>query len=507
MTVLDRILSLRDKHFDRQGIYLYEYQRTVSDRIIIALVQNLVAIRSADEATIAEMETPEVALEFSRQSGKTTAVVHTVEFIMVFFPTMFNRPISVGLFAPQKEQAKTDFDRLKSLLAKSQREFTVSGDEEGNRRAKEENNARTVVLRNSGMCFIAPVTKQSKAESKSFDLMIFEEAQDINDQIMKGDIFPMGAATNAPRILIGTAGFTKCYFYGLIKSGKALVMKWREVVKDRHKAYEATGNPFHLLYDTYVKNELKKMARGEEDDDFRRPYNLEWIMEVGMFVTDDELIKCRVLHPYNLEDPANLQYDHYAGLDTAKKQDRTVLKIGREIDGKLTTVYSIEISGMNYEDQFHLVADIIRKFHLIALSIDSTGQGDFMPDLFDNLEDREYFIIRVNFSLLTKDTMYKSWLNKILKDRFGYFYSELEITATRFEQETLDLVKEYKSDKFMSVHHPDEADAHDDHPDATVLMVNSYDEYNRSSGIIDYYKEAAAPTSPQPGEVEEHGIV
>ena len=44
----------------------------------------------------------------------------------------------------------------------------------------------------------------------------------------------------------------------------------------------------------------------------------------------------------------------------------------------------------------------------------------------------------------------------------------------------------------MKVHHPDSDNAHDDHPDATVLMNYAYDSYNINSGIRDYYTEILA---------------
>jgi len=33
---------------------------------------------------------------------------------MIYFTKEFGRPIRIGIFAPQREQAKTDFDRLKA---------------------------------------------------------------------------------------------------------------------------------------------------------------------------------------------------------------------------------------------------------------------------------------------------------------------------------------------------------------------------------------------------------
>lgn len=463
----------------------YDYQWEFFDGIINALLDNIDLISSADVEAIDELENMDIAAEFSRQSGKTTTVVHTVEFVLEYinhiFLIVFGRPIAVGIFARQQEQVKTDFDRLKAALYRSS---AIAG-------KPKEANAHTLELPNGATCYVYPISPTSNPESKSLDLIIVEEAQLAPDDLVGVKILPMGKTTNAPNVWLGTAGYRKCTFWKLIQNGKALVYDWQRVAKDRRKMYKETNNVKHLIYEQSVKSDIKKF--GTDSDMVRISYNLEWLLERGMFVTQAQLEQCRVYSLYNLDDPANKQYDHYFGLDSAKQVDRTVLKIGREIDGKLTTVYSIEIQGMNYQDQFELIADTLRKFKVIAGAIDSTGQGDFMPDLFDRLVDRNYFIMRVTFNLVSKDNMYKSWLNKILNDKFAYYYDDNEITATRFEYETANLITETKQDKYMSVHHPEEPDAHDDHPDSTVLMVTAWDEYNKNSGIVDYYKDTVAP--------------
>ena len=492
---LQNIKQLRDDHFAGfHGLDTYDYQREVSDQIIEEMVDNLLLIRDATPEDIEEMETLELPVEFSRQSGKTTTIVHTIEFIMLFFPEIFGQAIAIGLFAPQKEQAKTDFDRLKNLLLKSQKKLIVTEDSDEEKRTKEENNARTVAISNGASCFISPVTKQSKAESKTFHLMIFEEAQDIEDSIMTEDIFPMAASTNAPRVFVGTAGIRECYFKSLVEnSPNALIYPWRRIAEDRRKLYEQTKNPFHLLYEQFVKNEIAKYPRGEEDDAIKRPYNLVWITETGMFVTKAKLLTCRIEKPY---EEGNLEHDHFFGLDQAKHVDSMVLKIGRVIENRLTVVRSFEMQGVDYDDQTEAVLKILSGFKVKAGAIDSTGQGDYMPDVMKKRVS--YTIYPVTFSQQSKDQMYKSFdakLSTSQPDRgrfgFGYYWTEDNQSAQQFEAEMLELEKEYKGTNqyYLSVHHPNKPNAHDDHPDATALMIYAFDGYHKGSGIGDYYAE------------------
>jgi len=59
---------------------------------------------------------------------------------MTFFNKAFGRPIRIGYIRPQKEQAKTDFDRLETALSRST-EFQIVYDQESQDQAKEESNS------------------------------------------------------------------------------------------------------------------------------------------------------------------------------------------------------------------------------------------------------------------------------------------------------------------------------------------------------------------------------
>ena len=141
-------------------IEFYQYQWDFFDKIIAAVVDNLYTIQGATEEAIKGLESVDVAAEFSRQSGKTTTVVHTVEFILEYvnwlYILIFNRPVSIGIFARQSEQVKTDFDRLKTALYRS---GAVAG-------KPNEANAHTLQLPNGATCYVYPISQTSNPESK-----------------------------------------------------------------------------------------------------------------------------------------------------------------------------------------------------------------------------------------------------------------------------------------------------------------------------------------------------
>ena len=404
--------------------------------IIVPLVHNLLVLTQKDvtEEDIDALEYVELNFEYTRQSGKTTSLVHVVEIVMIYVSRLFDIPLDIGIFAPQKEQANTDFKRLKNALSKSKQDLSIR-DHDANRKAKEESNAKTITLGNGSSCYIFPVTPTSNPESKTLHLIIVEEAQDIDDKIINEQILPMGSATNAVVIRVGTAGGRHCDFYWAIQKGRAYVMTFPEIAADRRRMYELTGDATHLIYERNINNLIAE--KGLMSPAIQRPYFNVWQLQAGMFITAPELFRLRIDRTFDdpKADPVYREYhqwyhsgrhilpeidewatshnvpppllklyrewteaNHYFGLDTAKKQDQTVLKIGRETDGRLAAVRSVQgLRGTNYSDQFEILKSELQWFKIAAGAIDSTGQGDFMPDLFER--GTGYQSYRVTFSL------------------------------------------------------------------------------------------------------------
>lgn len=467
----------RDHLKAKHDIEFYDYQLEVAEVIFEALMKNLRLTSNATEADIAKLKQIEVPIEFSRQAGKTTAIVHIIEFILIFFPNMFDRTVSIGIFAPQREQAKTDFDRLKAALRKTT-DLQVTTDVEDSDTAQEESNAKTIVLPNGSSCYVFPVTKTSKPESKTLDLIVFEEAQDLNDTIVKEQIWPMGKYTNAPRVYIGTAGTSICYYYRLIQSGKALILDYEKIGKQRRDLFIKTNNPIHLIYEQSVKNDIE--LYGRDSDEVRRPYFLEWLIGTGQFTTQEALAAIESERKQTFHEK---QSRCFAGIDTAKHPDSTVvtvIRFNKEL-GKKELINWLELRGENYQDQYDMISEFLNRYNIIALAIDSTGQGDFMPDMFERhsiWQDENTGLYRVKFSAVSKDVIYKN-LKVSIQELLTTVPQLSTKVGEKFKQQLLDLQQEYKG-QLLSVHHPDDPNAHDDYPDSWALAEYAYAQYNNT---------------------------
>jgi hypothetical protein len=476
--MLEKLKKLRADHLLIQHeVTFYPYQEAVSDKILEALIQNLRLTSSASEEDIKKLKLIEVPVEFSRQSGKTTAVVFTVEFILTWLSIYFDRQIHIGIFAPQIEQAKTDFDRLKVALRRVKDMIIV--DEATEREVKEQENAKTLVLPDGSSCYIAPVTKTSKPESKTLDLMIFEESQDLDDKIVKESIWPIGASTNAPRVYIGTAGTKLCYYRTLGMQNEALKLYFNDIVQQRRITYENTGDSKHLIYEQTIKQEIEK--HGLDSDEVQRPYFGKWLIGTGNFTTEEDIDAMvedrKITYHYK-------KSDCFAGIDTAKHPDSTVVTIIRvnPETGKKDLLNWCELRGENYQDQFDVIKEFLGNYKIQGVAIDSTGQGDFMPDMFEKhtewAEERSG-LYRVKFSAVSKDQIYKN-LKVSIKELLTTLPKLDTKQGEKFRQQMLDLQQEYKG-QLLSVKHPDDANAHDDYPDSWALAEWAYAKYNESN--------------------------
>jgi hypothetical protein len=484
--VTDKLLKILKAHLQVQHKFdaVYDYQLQIARIIIEALVQNLRLTSGATEEDIKKLKHIDTGFEISRQAGKTTILVATIEFVMIYLTEMFGRPIHIGIFAPQHEQAKTDFDRLKTMLRKDT-EFTVqSAAADQIDIAKEESNARTIVLPNGSSCYIFPVTKTSKPESKTLDLIIFEESQDLDDNIVTQQIEPMTSATNGPHVWVGTAGTTICKFYRMGQSGKTKKIYFEEIANQRREAYNNTKNAQHLIYEQTVRQRITE--HGLEADEIQRPYFGKWLIGTGQFCTEEELDGL-----YSDRGITN-QYrgsECYIGIDTAKHPDSTIITVLRYNDEikKKEVINWLELRGENYQNQFDIIREFISNYRIAAIAIDSTGQGDFMPDMFEahtEWADENSGLYRVKFSAISKDNMYKN-LKVSIKELLTTLPKRDTKGSEKFRQQVLDLQQEYKG-QLLSVHHPDSPDAHDDYPDSWALAEWAYAKHNENQAEVSF---------------------
>lgn len=517
--MLDKIRQLRKDHLRIQhGLVFYPYQEKISDAIISALLDNMRITAGATEEEIKRLKQIEIPIEISRQAGKTLAVGYTGEFILTFLPEMFNRKIRIGIFAAQVDQAKISYGIMRNGLRQAKAVlFNVSSDEE--QFIKEEENAKKLVMPDGSSAAIAPINKTSQIEGLTLDLIIIDEAQVADDNIVQHSIWPMGKTTNAPRVYIGKAGTKINHFYRLSQKNATIKAYFDEVAAQRRHTYEETGDARHLIYEQSVKQDIEK--QGIDADEIQREYYGKWQIGTGQFVTQEQLEK--------IEDQRAITYHYkkgecFAGIDTAKHPDSTIVTVLRDTgklvertlpDGK-TKEYSrkkevinwLEMRGENYQDQFDLMKDFLSNYNIIAIAIDSTGQGDFMPDMFERhteFQDENSGLYRVKFSATSKDVMYKN-----LKVSIEQLLTTTPKLSTkqgeRFKEQMLDLQQEYKG-QLLSVHHPDSPGAHDDYPDSLALaewaFARWYSDNEPQLSAISNSKERSVKKN-EDGEIEDY---
>lgn len=479
--MLDKLRRLRADHLKIQhNLVFYPYQEEISDQILIALLDNLRITAGATEEDVRKLKQVEIAIELSRQAGKTYAVGHTCEFILTFLPVMFNRPIRIGIFAAQIDQAKISYGIMRNSLRKAKSTLlTVSIEQE--QYIKEEENAKKLVMPDGSSAAVAPINLISQIEGLTLDLIIIDEAQVAKDKIVKHSIWPMGKVTNAPRVYIGKAGTQINYFYRLSQKNETLKVYFDDVVKQRRQVFEQTGDPIHLIYEQSVKSDI--IEQGLDADEIQREYFGKWQIGTGNFCTQEDLNKLIDVERVQLT-YTERKHEVFIGLDTAKNPDSTVcMALRYNEEKKCKEVISwMELQGDNYKHQFEVIVDFMRNYNVIAIAIDSTGQGDFMPDMFEaetEWNNEKTGLYRVKFSSSMKTMLYKN-LKVSIKQSLTRLPNLDTKKGEKFKMQMLDLQQEWKGQN-LAVHHPDDPNAHDDYPDAWALAEWAYARWNEES--------------------------
>jgi len=480
--MLDKLRKLRADHLLIQhGLTFYPYQEEISDQILKALLDNLRITAGATEEDVKKLKQVEIAIELSRQAGKTYAVGHTCEFILTFLPIMFNRPIKIGIFAAQIDQAKISYGIMRNSLRKAKATLLeVSNEQE--QYIKEEENAKKLVMPDGSSAAVAPINLVSQIEGLTLDLIIIDEAQVAKDKIVKHSIWPMGKVTNAPRVYIGKAGTEICHFYRLSQQSETIKVYFDDVVPQRRKVYEQTKDPMHLIYEQSVRSDIEE--QGLDADEIQREYFGKWQIGTGQFTTQEELDAL-----YDDRSPAyrNEKDFCFAGIDVAKHPDSTVVTIIRwnEARKKKEILNWLELRGENYQDQFDIIKHFLGNYNVVALAIDSTGVGDPVTDMFvshTKFQDENSGLYAMKFTSISKDNMYRN-LKLSIKGLLTTLPKRDKKHGEKFRQQMLDLQQEFKG-QLLSVHHPDANEAHDDYPDSWALAEWAYAKWSETKVSI-----------------------
>lgn len=460
------------------GIDFYPYQREYAEGIVRSLLAN---------------DGEELTALFARQSGKSETNACVISGCMVILPILaklfpwyeplqnYRNGLWVGIFAPSGDQAGTTFGRTKTRI-KSKNSKMILADSDIDLELKTLNSL--IALNNGSYCVAMSASKNANIESKTYHFIVIEEAQDVDNRVVRKSIHPMGASTNATIIKVGTANDKKSDFYEAIRRNKRRNLESKRVYhfQNDYKVVQK-HNP---RYAQFIKKEKERL--GVNSDEFRMAYCCEFILERGMFLTEE---KWRELLEHS---PRNLELVHesstgtqVAGIDWAKKADSTVVTI-LDVDwnvpldyDELTGEYKyrkrildwLELTGDDYESQFYQVVEFVNKFQVKIIFSDDTGVGSSLVDRLKYYYDGIIDVHGFTFSMPSKSLMWQFLNQEVIANRIEIPHgSRVERLKKwqRFKQQMLDLEKSWKG-KYMVCHHPLEKGARDDYCDSLALAM------------------------------------
>lgn len=445
------------------GVTLYSYQIEPLYRIIYSLL-----VKDGAEITIL----------YPRQSGKSEVIAVSTNIIAILFPVLsqiypkelshFKNGAFMGLFAPQGEQVDTVYQRcMNRLYSDPVRRFLEDPDIDDKPLSKVK-----FKLRSGSSLTGQSGAKQSRVESKTYHIIYLDEAQDLDTDKVRRSIMPMVASTFGTVVRTGTPGRYKGDFYYTIQNNKKHDTKlrtkkdkltkklhfeytWKDVVKAKKEQANIDGLDFHNLYELSVRRDMKSW--GDKSEAFRMAYRVEWLLDVGMFITeldfDEYLLDARM----PIFDPKNLKNTDFivAGLDIASAKNSTVLtwasvdnlaiEFGDRPRKKLCGWE--ELSGTNYSVQFDVLINLLLERRVRVLYCDYTGVGRALTDLLLHYLGDVIEIVPYTFTPSSKSDMWKS-LDEDIRNGLWKVPATKKARETKefenFKEQMLNLQKDWR---------------------------------------------------------------
>lgn len=500
------ILDLADKAFafceQSAGMTLYPYQKEFGLRICQSVL-----MEDGDELT---------AL-FSRQSGKTETVSCVIPALCVLLPTLaniealaadsriskFKNGLWVGIFAPNYELAGIMHSRMSSRI-QSQNMAEILADPDIN--LSLQGGRKVLNLPNGSRVDSNSAGPQTAIEGKTYHLIICEETQDITDYKIRKSIHPMGAATNATIIKIGTPAPRVCDFYQACERNRVRDLSRGKNDLKTHFEYDYTvAQNYNPKYEKYIKKEIERL--GYDSDDFRMSYRLHWILERGLFLTPEILKEVQVTQKKRLRTHRGSgnefvltsgvsSTDRYtenqvAAIDIGRSSDSTVVTVARVWwdnpvqHGDDTRYHThiiawLELQGDDHERQYPQIMYFLQKYNIGSVVVDATGRGDPIFDrLRADLSKENIEVWPFIFSQRSKHEGYTVLYQEIFEKRLTYPASPAAQKTScwrRFVKQLTSLEKNWKG-KYLSVEAPKTKAAkalenpHDDYADSLMLLV------------------------------------
>lgn len=452
-------------------IQLHPYQKDLAYRTIQSVLLN---------------DGAEITALWARQSGKSTALASIIATMMVLLPKLaaaypehfpqFARGFLVGVFAPTEEQAYTVWSKIHDILTCKRGREILSDEDIEDVPQKEGSKVKVVRLVNSGsLCRMQTANPKAQIESKTYHFVLLDESQDCDSEKARKSIFPMLASTNGTKVFTGTCSRKRNFFYDAIQANKRKALRrgsrqdhfqynWKVVVK------------FNNFYKKYIAGEKERL--GEDSDEFRLSYACEWLLESGMFVTEESLDFLgdpgMEIQPWFVVDKC------VAGIDVARTKDSTVVTV-MWVDWNNPDPYGycqhrilnwLEIHNKLWEQQYAQIIEFLSHYNVAIVGVDGQGMGQPVGERIAH--EMPWVDVRILNS--DQSTQEKRWKRlKALIERRMFIYPAGRKTKRlrcykRFRLQFEELETAY-SGKYMLAAAPEAVNAFDDYCDSAALGV------------------------------------
>lgn len=458
--LIDRILVFQSHLCD---LPLFDYQQEISRRIHESMILG---------------DGEEITALVSRQAGKSTTVASTFATAMVLYPKLaamfpdlmgkFSKGLMVGIFAPVEEQATTLYGRIVDYLT-SDRATTVLSDSEID--DVPQGSGKIIRLKRSGsFCRMHTANPRAKIESKSYHVVVIDEAQAVDDYVVQKSIRPMLAFYLGSIVQIGTPDRQKGQFYKAIQRNRRMTKG-----KKNHFQFDwracARANPNYRKFVTKERDRL-----GEDSDEFQLNYEVRWLLERGMFVTESlmEELGDKTMNTVRSWTKTPI----VVGIDPARKQDSTVVT-AVWVDWDRPDEFGfyehrvlnwLEIHGDDWESQYFQIYDFLSNYSLYAVGVDAAGVGDAVAGrlqvLLPGVE-----IVPLMSDAKSQSERWKHLMELMQRRMLGYpahYNTRRTRNFKRFHQQMIDLEKNFQG-PYMLAEAPKEAGAFDDYADSLAL--------------------------------------
>ena len=362
----------------------------------------------------------------------------------------------IGIFTPRVQQAEVNVGRTSIF-------FQMNEDKLNNKLVK--CTKQKIELSNGSYVSAVSGSDQSNIEGLTFDVIVLDEAQKISNYTWSERISPMGGATNAKLIKIGTPKFRNHFYDSMEGKGSS---EWCTIKRDWTRcpqlwALDATILPDHedpthtreRPYSTFVLTLMPKSLKQEyfptrpdvwtegqmSVEDFKTQYMLEFVDGAAQFLTTEE---CEQLKngEFDWLTHGQLGETYFAGIDFAGSGSDTadfthisVIRLDERTNQK-QKVFAYEMQGVSYPEQIRqieaLFGGMSPRFICKRIFADFTGCG---RPVVETLIQECGLTQMTGITFNASDTFTHTGMN--LKNAM-YAYAKQEIDYDRFKYPSLE---------------------------------------------------------------------